>query len=1600
MDKIPPRKNEHDKQFDDIIKNRIKGLFSDREGFPTHLSNHEVEALQARVAELEAKLADTEPPAVQSEAAPAVETPPGPLPAVQSVEVGSLNPEKPRAPETRSKSIGGWTAGLFALLGLAFFLFDIKTVFIDQGGRFDLSDRVLMPVSALMFLVALLSLLLMRRNRFSLGGSLLFYFYVLVPPIVAVLLLQGIVVIAVVYIALLGGILIGWVLPASSRMRQIAITAFAVAVCLGIEYWNPGFRIATALGDFAAWATVLAVVALLAVIVRQFPNLSLRPKVIMALVGITALTVGVVSYYLLSRIYQNSYDAASAQVTTENQQHILSIQTFLSQHSQDVMILSRLPDLRTLITAEQTGADPAVIASDTANFKQDLQAFFDAHPVYDNVRFIDASGHEVAKVTASYISTALQNKATRPFFAIPAKMPAGSLYLSPLELEQDMGKIIVPNVPVVRFATPVYTGNELAGVVVANVVAKNFLSVLDDPNHHVMLVDQKGFFLYDNREPGKLFGGATDLNTGYTLAQTMPAQSAALLSGKAGSLIDQQNIYYYAPITVLNGTTPSWFLLYEVPQSEIYGSANRTLAASLLILGAILLVALGIAVYLGNTFTAPLISLTHTAQAAAQGDFSVQSKLKSRDEIGVLAQTFNSMTVQLGNLIGTLEQRVAARTHDLELASEVGRTITEKVADLGEMLTSAVEMIRSSFNLYYAQVYLLDPTGRTISLRAGTGETGKQLLLKGHRLIVGPGSLNGRAVAEKKPIIVADTTRSENFLPNPLLPNTRSEMVIPLLAGEKLLGVLDLQSEQVGLLNADNLPVFETLAGQLAIALQNATLFAAAAEARSEVEAQIRRLTERGWQEFLDAIERGQKVGFAFDQQGVVPLKEEALAPIGAESALSVPITVTGAQIGTIQVANGPDQVLTKSQTELVQVTASQLAQHIENLRLLNQAEQYRDQADRAARRLTREGWDTFVQEHGRETSGFAFDLTEVRPLNGNGSDRADGLLKHPLVVRSEAIGELSAHVESDSAEAAEIITAVAEQLSGHIEALRLLETTQSSESKLAEALDIAKLANWEYDVERDRFLFNDHFYSIFHTSAEQMGGYEVSSADYARRLVHPDDVPMVGAAIEKALASTDKHYSTQLEHRVIYADGGTGYLSVEVHIDRDEQGKILRYYGANQDITERKLAEQAVAKRAAELQTVAEVSTTTAKALEPDRLLQTVVDVTKERFGVYHAHVYLLDESWNTLLLAAGAGEVGRQMVATGHAIPVDTEKSLVARSVRERQAVIVDDVHADPGFLPNPLLPETHSEMALPMMVGERVLGVFDVQSDRREGFSKEDANIFTTLAAQVAVALQNARLYAEQAAAVTQLRELDRLKSSFLANMSHELRTPLNSILGFSDVIIEEVDGPLTDTMRNDLGLIQKNGQHLLHLINDVLDMAKIEAGSMNLNVEKLRLHEILEEVNSITSTLASEKNLALFIENDSDREVEITGDRTRLRQVMINIVNNAIKFTEKGKISLRVTRPEDQKVLIAVRDTGIGIAPDKLEAIFQEFTQVDTSSTRKAGGTGLGLPISRRLVEMHGGRLWAESSGVEGEGSAFFVELPLEAQPPASVEKTTL
>jgi signal transduction histidine kinase len=281
--------------------------------------------------------------------------------------------------------------------------------------------------------------------------------------------------------------------------------------------------------------------------------------------------------------------------------------------------------------------------------------------------------------------------------------------------------------------------------------------------------------------------------------------------------------------------------------------------------------------------------------------------------------------------------------------------------------------------------------------------------------------------------------------------------------------------------------------------------------------------------------------------------------------------------------------------------------------------------------------------------------------------------------------------------------------------------------------------------------------------------------------------------------------------------------------------------------------------------------------------------------------------------------------------------------------------------------------------------LIGILDVQDDRPFRFTASELDTFSTLAGQIAVAIENARIFDELKAANLRLREVDRLKSEFLANMSHELRTPLNSIIGYGELLLLGVNGELDAETRGDIQAIFDNGQLLLALINDLLDLAKIEAGKMRLELEAVDVKTLLEDVRVSNAGLILRKPLSLEVEVEEGLPL-VQVDPVRIRQILGNLLSNAVKFTSEGRIRLRAYRQGDA-LFLAVQDSGIGIAAEAQEGIFDKFRQVDGSFTRRSDGTGLGLAITRHLVDLHGGQISVESS--PGRGSVFTVRLPLGA-----------
>lgn len=435
-----------------------------------------------------------------------------------------------------------------------------------------------------------------------------------------------------------------------------------------------------------------------------------------------------------------------------------------------------------------------------------------------------------------------------------------------------------------------------------------------------------------------------------------------------------------------------------------------------------------------------------------------------------------------------------------------------------------------------------------------------------------------------------------------------------------------------------------------------------------------------------------------------------------------------------------------------------------------------------------------------------------------------------------------------------------------------------------------------------------------------------------------------------------------------------------------DEKGNILGFLAVNHDITGMKAAEEALQRRNTYLAVSSEIGRLVTSTLDVNTIFSRTVNLIRERFGFYHASIFIVEETGFNAILREAAGQASGEMKQP-HMIPV-ASTSIVGKVTAEGRAVIVNNTELEPLYKPNPFLPNTRAEAAIPLRVGNRIIGALDIQADSIDAFREDEVSVLQTLADQVAVAIDNARSYELAQQAMTEMREIDRLKSQFLANMSHELRTPLNSIIGFSRVILKGIDGPVTELQQQDLTAIYNSGQHLLGLINDILDLSKIEAGKMELAFDEVNIVDVTNSVLATMSGLIKDKAITLK-RNIPPNLPTIRADAIRIRQVMINLLSNAAKFTEEGEISVSLEvktgmgrRPE---MLISVSDSGPGIAPQDVGKLFQPFSQVDSSLTRKTGGSGLGLSICQHLVQMHGGQIGVNST--LGKGSTFYFTLPL-------------
>jgi signal transduction histidine kinase len=336
----------------------------------------------------------------------------------------------------------------------------------------------------------------------------------------------------------------------------------------------------------------------------------------------------------------------------------------------------------------------------------------------------------------------------------------------------------------------------------------------------------------------------------------------------------------------------------------------------------------------------------------------------------------------------------------------------------------------------------------------------------------------------------------------------------------------------------------------------------------------------------------------------------------------------------------------------------------------------------------------------------------------------------------------------------------------------------------------------------------------------------------------------------------------------------------------------------------------------------------------------------------------------------------------------------TIIGRVVANGKAVQIEDIAADPEFtFTQPVkLGNLRTMLGVPLLREGTAIGVLVLSRKTVRRFTEKQIELLATFADQAVIAIENVRLFDEIHDKSRQLEEASQHKSQFLANMSHELRTPLNAILGYTELMADGAYGEPSEKMFGVLKRLEANGKHLLGLINDVLDLSKIEAGQLELELSDYSVQDIAQTVRSTLEPLAADKKLGFKVEV-APQLPPGRGDGRRLTQVLINLVGNAIKFTDAGEVAIK-GEAKNGSFHVSVRDTGPGLSGADQAKLFQEFQQADNAITRKKGGTGLGLAISKRIVEMHGGRIWVESQ--PGQGSTFTFTLPVVVEQQINLE----
>ncbi len=528
----------------------------------------------------------------------------------------------------------------------------------------------------------------------------------------------------------------------------------------------------------------------------------------------------------------------------------------------------------------------------------------------------------------------------------------------------------------------------------------------------------------------------------------------------------------------------------------------------------------------------------------------------------------------------------------------------------------------------------------------------------------------------------------------------------------------------------------------------------------------------------------------------------------------------------------------------------------------------------------------------------------------------------------------------------------------------------QDSKLRLIRSQKIAHMGDWEYDIETNRYTGSEECYRIFGIDPAIELSYEL-----LQEMTHPDDRDK-SAKHTKSLVVNG--ISEPFEHRIVRPDGSIRHLYAQGDVARDSTGKVVKLFGIMLDITKRKHVEEEIIKKNRNLSVLYSTVSIATKYNNIDDILSYVLTKILEYQGSEAGRIYLIDEESDEIVLHAHKG-ISDEILEKVRRVPLSEPNVAAAMTSKD---VFIKEPGRSEEIIEQEKKYGIEKAITIKLQARDKVIGFVNVTLPADHEILEEDALVLESVGKQVGIVIENLRLFNETEKSYEELKSLDRMKDEFLSNVSHELKTPLVSIGGYSEVLNAGALGALNEGQKKAADAIIRNADKLERLINSILYLSIEESGKMKYTFKPLQIADVIEH--SVLDMLPQIKKNNLGIKKQvPDNLSLIKGDEKKLMQVISNLIDNAIKFTPSGDITISA-HEDDDKLHIAVSDTGIGMPQEETNNLFKRFYQVDASTTRKYGGTGLGLYISKLIAEAHNGKIWAESE--KGVGTTIHVTLP--------------